>query len=234
VRTIAEVSAYAYATTDEAVWVNLYGGNSLETSLNGRPLSLTQESDYPWSGQVAIAINKWQDGEFEMKLRIPAWARSAKLHVNGQPAEAAVTPGSYATLQRAWKTGDRIQLELPMPVELMESHPLVEETRNHVALKRGPLVYCLETPGLPEGVKLSRVALSREAKYSPRYDPNVLSGVVVIETNAKINGSEDWQGRLYRPLPSATERTERIELTPYFAWANRGPTEMSVWLPLAR
>jgi uncharacterized protein len=234
VRTIAEVSGYAYSKTNDSLWVNLYGGNALDSSLNGRQLSIAQETDYPWNGKVTLTVTHWDGGEFNLKLRIPAWARSAKVLVNGQPAQAAMVPGSYATIRRAWKIGDRIQLELPMPVEIMESHPLVEETRNHVAVKRGPLVYCLETPGLPKDSKLNEVALRSEAKFTPRFEEKTLGGVVVIETDAEISRSEDWQGELYRPLHLEDAQIERIALTPYFTWANRGLAEMSVWLPLNR
>jgi DUF1680 family protein len=234
VRTVAEASGYAYGKSDGALWTNFYGGNAINTSLNGRRLSISQETDYPWSGQITLAVNHWEGGEFDLKLRIPAWARSANVLVNGQPAKGEAVPGSYATVRRSWKVGDRIQLEIPMPVELIESHPLVEETRNHIAIKRGPLVYCLETPGLPKGVTLKAVALRSDAKYTPRFDDKTLGGVVVIETDAENNPSKDWQGQLYRPLDSQRERTERIMLTPYFAWANRGPAEMSVWLPWRR
>jgi DUF1680 family protein len=154
--------------------------------------------------------------------------------VNGQAANVPLNPGTYASLRRNWKAGDRIQLELAMPVELMESHPLVEETRNQVAVKRGPMVYCLETPGLPAGVKINDVALTSNGEYKPRVDGELLGGVAAIETEAVVRPAGDWRGRLYRPLQSAGAKREKVVLTPYFAWANRGPAEMSVWLPLAR
>jgi DUF1680 family protein len=234
VRTIAEASQYAYAKKGKTLWVNLYGGNRLNTTLEGRPISIVQETDYPWSGGITIAIDKWEGGEFEFKLRIPGWCHSSVLAVNGQLVEVHLAPGTFTTLRRQWKAGDRIELDLAMPDELMQSHPLVEETRNQVAVMRGPIVYCLETPGLPEGVKLNEVALSNKAAVDPRFDSQLLGGVTAIETEAVIRPETSWNGQLYRPLQSAPARRQRVTLTPYFAWGNRGETEMSVWLPLSR
>jgi len=234
VRTIAEVGGYGYSKTDDALWVNLYGGNKLTTELGGRSLTVEQKTEYPWSGRIAIAIADWPGGEFTLKCRIPAWTDSAKLLVNGKPADEPATPGTHAAIRRDWRPGDRVQLELSMPAQLIESHPLVEETRNHVAVKRGPVVYCLETPELPEGVKISDIALSADAEYKPRYDADLLGGVAVIETTAEIRRAADWNGKLYRPLSAANARMEKVHLIPYYAWANRGPGEMSVWLPLSQ
>jgi len=234
IRTIAEVGGYAYSKTGDALWVNLYGGNKLETEIGGRRLAIEQRAEYPWSGRIEIVITHWPGGEFALKLRIPLWTGSAKLLVNGKPFDTPASPGSYAEIRRDWKPGDRVQLELSMPAQLIESHPLVEETRNQVAVKRGPIVYCLETPGLPEGVKVSEVHLPIDAELKPRYDANLLGGVVVIESMAEVRHAGPWNGRLYRPLQAAQPRTEKVVLTPYFAWANRGPGEMSVWLPIGR
>jgi DUF1680 family protein len=234
VRTITEANQYAYGVKGDALWVNLYGGNKLDTQFNGQALSIVQETDYPWSGKISVGIEQWTGGEFELKLRIPGWCHAATLTVNGQAANVPLNPGSYASLHRNWKAGDRIQLELSMPVELMESHPLVEETRNQVAVKRGPMVYCLETPGLPAGMKISEVGLASEAEYKPRFESELLGGVVAIETEAVVRPAGAWLGQLYRPLQSADSRREKVVLTPYYAWANRGPAEMSVWLPLAQ
>jgi DUF1680 family protein len=223
VRTIAETGGYAYSKKGQTLWVNLYGGNMLETTLNGGRLSITQKTDYPWSGNVDFTVDQWGRGEFELKLRIPGWHHSATLKLNGKPADAAPAPGSYASLKRQWQTGDRIELDLAMPIELMESHPLVEETRNQVAVKRGPVVYCLETAGLPYGVKMSGVYLTADVTNSvPRFDNKVLDGVTLIECEGAVVEETPWQGRLYRPLPGSKPRPANFTLTPHYAWANRG------------
>jgi DUF1680 family protein len=118
-----------------------------------------------------------------------------------------------------------------MKPQLIEAQPKVESTRNQVAVMRGPILYCLESPDLPEGVHVSRIRLPRDVEFSERYEPHLLSGVTVLECEALCVPEEDWAGTLYRPI--ANDRGERlsIRLIPYFAWANRGIAEMSVWLP---
>ena len=154
-RTIAEVGGYAYSKTDDAIWINLYGSNRLSTTLGGHPLKLSQQTNYPWDGRVQITIDECPATEFSLKLRIPGWADEATIQVNGSAASAKAKPGTYAELRRIWKAGDVVELQLPMPARLIEANPLVEETRNQVAIKRGPIVYCLESPDLPKDVRVS-------------------------------------------------------------------------------
>ena len=118
-----------------------------------------------------------------------------------------------------------------MPVRLMEANPLVEETINQVAIQRGPIVYCLESPDLPEGVRVNEVGVATATKFTPRYDPDLLQGVTVIETTVAARPSGDWNGKLYRPLQNPSERQVQARFIPYYAWSNRGQSEMSVWLP---
>ena len=230
-RTIAEVSGYAYSKTQDAIWINLYGGNKLSTTLAGHPMKLSQQTNYPWDGNVRITIDDCPSDEFSLKLRIPAWADEATIRVNGSTAGAKATPGTYAELRRRWKAGDVVELQLPMPARLIEANPLVEETRNQVAIKRGPIVYCLESPDLPKDVRVQDVAIPADAKLATRFDAKLLSGVTVIEANALAKPSGEWEGKLYRPLRGGPSREIKVRFIPYYAWSNRGPSEMSVWLP---
>ena len=118
-----------------------------------------------------------------------------------------------------------------MPVRLMEANPLVEEDLNQIAVRRGPLVYCLESPDLPGGMKISDVFLPSDMKLTARYDRRLLEGVVVLEGIALARRGENWNGRLYREFRSDDFQPLRIRLIPYCVWQNRGPAEMSVWLP---
>jgi DUF1680 family protein len=119
-----------------------------------------------------------------------------------------------------------------MPVRLMEAHPLVEETRSQVAVQRGPIVYCLESPDLPDGVRVQDVVLPADGELSARFAADLLQGVAVIEGNVIVNASESWDGKLYRPLQPGRGRQTAVRFIPYYAWSNRGPSEMSVWLPV--
>jgi uncharacterized protein len=142
-RTIAEVGRFAYGKSEDSIWINLYGSNSLDTRLaNGSRLRLVQCSEYPWDGKVQITVTECGTESMELKLRIPGWATSATLKVDGEPFAKELTPGTYASLERIWQPGTVIELNLDMPSQLIESHPLVEETANHLAIKRGPIVYC--------------------------------------------------------------------------------------------
>ena len=107
------------------------------------------------------------------------------LTINGQVSNEQLAPGSYGEIRRGWKAGDVVELQLPMPVVLMESHPLVEETRNQVAVMRGPLVYCLEDKDLPPGVAIENVRIERDAKWQVRHEANLLHGVTVLETQGE-------------------------------------------------
>jgi hypothetical protein len=114
---------------------------------------------------------------------------------------------------------------------MIEANPLVEEARNQVAIQRGPIVYCLESPDLPPGVRINDVSIPADATLTPQFEPDLLGGVTVIETDAVARTSADWSGRLYRPVAAERGRKIRVRLIPYFAWSNRGESEMSVWLP---
>lgn len=231
VRTIAEVNGCTYSMSDDAVWINLYGGSTLSTTWMDEPLKLSQVTKYPWDGDVRIALDECPETAFSLKLRIPGWAESASLRVNGTPVNSPITPGTYVGIRRRWKPGDSIELKLPMPARLIEAHPLVEELRNQVAIERGPLVYCLESPDLSNGVHVEDIIIPRDTALTARHEPGLLGGVTVVEAEAKARPSGDWEGKLYRPLNRSRERKIRARLVPYYAWSNRGPSEMSVWLP---
>jgi len=232
VRTIAESANYAYAKTDDAIWVNLYGGSALETELAaGEIIKLTQETEYPWNGRVRIIIEACGSKEFALKLRIPGWAAAASVRVNDQPADSLPMPESYFEVHRTWKPGDFVDLNLPMPVRVMEANPLVEEDLNQVAIQRGPVVYCLESPDLPPGVKISDVLIPSDINLVARYDRRLLDGIVILEGKALARPGENWNGKLYREFLPGELKPFNARFIPYSVWQNRGPSEMSVWLP---
>jgi uncharacterized protein len=253
VRTIAESADYAYARTGDAIWVNLYGGSTLATELaGGQTVKLTQETDYPWNGRIRIVIDECGTNAFALKLRIPDWAEGASVRINNRPAEnpgappsrrpsatagelageTPALPGTYLELRRVWQPGDFVDVDLPMPVRLMEANPLVEEDVNQVAVQRGPVVYCLESFDLPGGTRLSDVLIPGNIQLAARYDRRLLGGVAVLEGQALARPAESWAGKLYREYHPASLKPVKVRFIPYAAWANRGPSEMSVWLPL--
>ncbi|MEQ8848936.1 beta-L-arabinofuranosidase domain-containing protein [Botrimarina sp.] len=229
VRTLAQLGGYAYAVDDSGVWVNLYGANRLDTKVDGGRLTLRQSTEYPWEGRIAVTIDAAPAEPFALRLRRPAWATGMELRVNGDAVDAATSKG-YAVIERAWSPGDRVELTLPMPVTPMESHPLVEETRNQLAVQRGPIVYCLESVDLPDGVDIDSVRLDPGAGFTVTHEPDLLGGCAAIEAQLHAAPQPAWDA-LYRPAAAGDTRPFRARLVPYYAWGNRGPSEMSVWLP---
>lgn len=233
VRTIAEASAYAYSLSEEGLWVNLYGGNTLQTRLqDGTPIRLTQETDYPWDGTVRITLAEVPAREFSVFLRIPGWADGAGVRVNKQPVHRSLRTGQYHEIRRTWSGGDRIELTMPMVTKLMEAHPLVEEARNQVAVQRGPIVYCLESVDLAGGLDIARVALAPTVRFLSRFEPDLLGGVVVLSAQARHLEGGDWGQALYRERSAKAPSRADIRLIPYYAWGNRGDSEMTVWMPV--
>ena len=233
VRTVAESADYAYGKTGAAVWVNLYGSSVLDTRLtNGDPVKLVQETEYPWNGRVHLRVEAAGKKEFALKLRIPGWAASAAVRLNLGPVDENARPGSYFEIRRVWSAGDVVDLDLPMPARLMTANPLVEEDFGQVAVQRGPVVYCLESPDLPKGIRLSDVRVPTDIQLEARYDQRLFGGVAVLEGKALAIAPENWSGQLYHEFHPAEARPIKLQLIPYSLWQNRGPSEMSVWLPL--
>jgi len=261
IRTIAKLHGWAYSVSDDGVWVHLYGGSVLATELpDGAAVKLTQESDYPWDGRVTIRVDEAPERDLALRLRIPGWAANATVTLGGEPAGVACRPGTYAVLRRVWSPGDVITLELPMDVVLLEAHPGVKTLHNMVAARRGPIVYCLDVPLKPDDGQLWRngVYLPENVELKPEFVEDLLGGIVVLRGTALTTEGRDryveqianqpapepataaeWADALYRPfhprpLPKPESGTVPVTLIPYYAWANRGPSLMEVWIPLAR
>jgi len=232
VRTIAEAGSYAYSISGKGLWVHLYGGNHLSTRLkDGSALQLSQVTNYPWDGKVTLTMEETAGKAFTVFLRIPGWSRHATILVNGKPAGAAATPGQYAAVHRRWSKGDKITLQLPMPVTFMESNPLVEANRNQVAVKRGPIVYCLEAADLPKGVDLFDVAMPDNAGLRPVPMEIDNSHFMALTGTALLRKDTGWKNTLYREAAVHDTRPLQVTLIPYYAWGNRGQSDMAVWVP---
>ena len=153
--------------------------------------------------------------------------------MNGQPLQTNAKANSYAEVNRTWKKGDVVELVMDMPVRLLEAHPLAEEIRNQVVVKRGPLVYCLESMDMRGGGSIDNVLIPADIKLIPKKVTIEGSPVVALEGKARLISSNSWEGILYRPV-SFAGKTVDIRLIPYYAWGNRGKGEMTVWMPLGR
>ena len=227
-RLVASIGGYFYGVAEDAVAVHLYGENTAKLTVAGRPVTLTQESRYPWDGAVAIAVGVAEPTRFTVHLRIPGWCSAAKLAVNGEAVDvAAHTTEGYVAITREWASGDEVRLDLDMVPRRVYANPNIQADLGRVALRRGPLLYCAEGVDNPGGAHA--VKLPRGAKLDERYEANLLGGVVTLTVEAERETASDWDGTLYRTDPPTTERSP-LKAVPYFLWDNRGSGDMLVWL----
>jgi DUF1680 family protein len=237
-RFLASLPGYVYAQQGSTLYVNLFVKSRADVTLDsGAQLKLTQDTRYPWDGAVALTLEPAKPSRFAVNLRIPGWARGEAvpsdlyrfadkddepvvLKVNGRAVPAETKLG-YARIEREWKRGDRVELLLPMPVRRVAANELVAADRGRVALQRGPIVYAAEWPDNPEG-HVRNLVLADDARLASEFRPELLSGVAVVKAQATAL-SLDQQG-------AVTRRQQPFVAIPYYAWANRGPGQMAVWL----
>ncbi len=234
-RTIAEIKDYIYSLSDKGIFINFYGSNKLNTNLNdGTSIGMTQYTDYPWDGKITITLNKVPDKEWSVFLRIPGWCDKANVRINQKSSGMSLPPGKYYEIRRRWHAGDVIELNLYMDVKLLEAHPLVEETRNQVAVKRGPIVYCLESADLPDSLRITDIIIPSDISFRPLPCKIANSELMCLEGRALAIKNPCWQNTLYREISGQQAFSYTVRLIPYYAWNNRGSCEMTVWLPLRR
>ncbi|HET8896470.1 MAG TPA: beta-L-arabinofuranosidase domain-containing protein, partial [Protaetiibacter sp.] len=226
-RTLARFHERAASVSSNGLYVHQYGGSSIRFALpDGRNLALREISDYPWNGRIEFTVEEAAGGGMPLHLRVPGWSKDAALTVNGAPT-AIADPGGYATIDREWLVGDVVMLDLPMPVRMLRAHRLAEEATNQVAVQRGPIVYAVESADLPEGVHLEQAALRRGAVLTPV--EGEVAGARVVALEGEIAVLPPASEALYDDVDAAAVGAASVRLIPYFAWGNRGPSEMSVW-----
>ncbi len=237
VRFIPRIGDYFYAIRGDEVFVNLYGQGQARIRVSAGELAIRQDTLYPWKGQVGITVTSAPQQELALHLRIPGWARGRPLpsdlyrytdassepvtvRLNGRAVDSSEQNG-YAVIRRRWKEGDRVELDLPMPVRRVLAHEQVKEDAGHVAVERGPLVYCLE--GVDHGGQALTLILPDEAKLTTRDRPDLLGGVTVVEALGRRVTGGSFRG----------EETAALRFIPYYAWNHRGVGPMAVWIPRA-
>jgi DUF1680 family protein len=225
-RLVASVGGYFYSVADDAIAIHLYCAGRALVPLGEGPVGIRQQTDYPWSGRVKITLEPPEPRQFTLQLRIPGWARSHRLTLNGVEIAPVTVVRGYAQIVRTWSAGDEIELELPMPAERVYAHPKVRADLGRVALKRGPLVYCLEQVDNP-GAAIDLLRLPRTAPIDAQVRRDLFDGVVVLSADGE---AAQTTSALYQaePYPTAPVRLSAI---PYYAWSNRGRNAMQVWIP---
>jgi len=238
-RFLPSVPGYVYAQGNDALYVNLFIGSTADIKMdNGDDLNIVQETRYPWDGAIKITVSPEHKRKMSINVRIPGWARNEPvpsdlyrfadtvtepvvLKVNGKPIPMKLDKG-YVALDRAWKKGDVIELNLPMPVRRVVANSEVAADRGRVALQRGPLVYAAEWPDNPNG-KVRNLMLPETSKPIAQFRPDLLGGVSAVKARA-VALVYDAQGRV-------TTKEQDFTAIPYYAWANRGRGQMVVWIP---
>jgi DUF1680 family protein len=241
-RFLASVPGYVYAQSKSTIYVNLYAAGTADFKLpDGRSVKITQETRYPWDGTVKISVQPGENKSlrFTLKLRIPGWVRNevvpgdlykfsdsvnepATLRVGNRNVLPTKFDLGYVTLDRTWEPGEVFQLDLPMRIRKVTANESVTTDRGRVALQRGPIVFCAEWPDTPGG-KPRSLLLPDEQPLTTRFDPALLNGVQVIEGKG-LNVTTNSYGNITKTL-------QDFMAIPYYAWANRGPGEMTVWIP---
>jgi len=233
VRTIAEASDYMYSVNDDGLYINMYGGNILTTKLkDGTEVKLEQITNYPWDGKITIVFKETPKKAFNIFLRIPGWCTNYKMKINDWVPLVLDRKGGFAIAGREWKKGDKIEFTIDMRTTLIESNPLVEETKNQVTVKRGPVVYCLESADL-SNQNVFDVVIPSAIKLQPVSMKIDNGNIIALIGEAKMLEKNDWKNKLYNEV-NTTTKPVKIKLIPYYAWANRGKTDMTVWMPLMR
>ena len=225
-RLVASLGGYMYSHAPGELAVHLYAESAARLDVDGVPVTVHQVTQYPWDGAVALGIDPQAPAEFTLCLRLPGWCRAPAIAVNGQSVSLAdVAARGYARLQRKWQAGDRVTLDLPMPVERLYAHPGIRADQGRVALRRGPVVYCVEAVDAAAPPHL--LALPRGEALSVRHEADLLGGVATLSGTALA--LEQAGDALYR-----TEPQRRVPVpfraVPYHSWDHRAPGEMVVWL----
>ena len=225
------------ATVDDAgIQLHQFVAGTISAELAGAPVRMRLETDYPWQGGVALTIESAGERPWALSIRLPAWLRSADARVAGEPVTIDHSSGALV-VERVWSAGDRLELELEMPARFTLPHPSIDAARGCAALERGPLVYCLEQADLAEGTPLDDVEIELDGQPSLSAADGLPADIQALTTRARIrphaSPPDPWP---YAPADEA-ETTEgestTITAIPYFAWANRAPGPMRVWLPVA-
>jgi DUF1680 family protein len=233
------IPGYVYAQSGDSLYVNLFMSSKAEIKMaSNRKVGITQETRYPWDGAIKITVEPEQAGSFTMKIRVPGWARGEAvpgdlyrftdaaavspihLQVNGHEQSLALDRG-YAAITREWHRGDVVSLNLPMPIRRVVANEKVAADREMVALQRGPIVYCAEWADSPDK-HVRNLVLNRFAELRADFQPALLHGVEVIEGKAmsyRLDANHQLQ-----------HSEETFRAIPYYAWANRGPGQMEVWI----
>jgi DUF1680 family protein len=229
-RTLAALGGYFYAVRGDSLYVNLFGESTADVAVGGTRVGVAQVTRYPWDGAVRISVSPAAPARFALRVRIPGWAQGRPLPTDlyayepAAPAAWSVKVGDvdvpaaledgYVVVDRVWRAGDAVSVDLPMPVRAVRGNPLLPDTRDRVAFERGPIVFCVE--GLQSPAPLDDLGVPASATVGASFRADLLGGVEVLT----ISGAQLTEGA----APS------ELVAVPYYSWNNRGLAPMTVWM----
>lgn len=228
-RVLTSLGHYIYTPHDDALYINLYVGNSVEIPVGNAALRLRISGNYPWQEQVKIVIDSSSPVNHTLALRLPDWCDKPQVTLNGAPVTQDVRKG-YLHISHLWQEGDTLQLTLPMPVRRIYGNPLVRHQAGQVAVQRGPLVYCLEQAD--NGEQLHNLQLPRDARFSAVEGKGIFARKILLQAPGYKQTAEDAENQAlwhYDRAPSSRQ-PQVLTFIPWFSWANRGEGEMRIWV----
>jgi len=230
-RFLPALGRYIYSESPDGLWVNLFIAGQVKANLAGKKVTLRQSGNYPWDERIKLMVEVEAPQEFVLHVRVPGWAAAPDFVVNGERFSPRVVNG-YAEISRSWSNGDTIDLTLPMNIQRLEANPQVVYNRSKTALRRGPLIYCLEQ--VDQEAPLEQIVLPLDAHLEGQYTPGLLGGITLIKGQGLSCPLDDWKNVLYRTVRPANAKPVPVTAVPYCIWGNRGLGKMAVWIDATR
>jgi hypothetical protein len=232
-RMIASFSRYLYTRSARTVWVQQYVGSKATLALGPLRVAITQVTDYPWNGKIELIVEGEAGIAFTLALRIPSWCSSFTCSINGRSWEKSTVRNGYLEISRTWAGLHKVILDLSMPVLFIQADAQVKELAGKLAIRRGPLIYCVES--CDNGPDLHMLTLNGNAETSAEYRSDLMEGTCVVHARGYRSTSQPLPEQplsLYRVAdPGQSRKSVRISAIPYHQWGNREPNgEMTVWL----
>jgi DUF1680 family protein len=238
VRLLPSLPGYVYAQKDDKLFVNLFISSNSTMKIMGNDVAVEQKNNYPWDGDLKFVITPKTSLAFSLLIRIPGWAQNTAIpsdlysfenssdkkvtiKINGNPVDYTMEKG-YAVLNRTWKKDDRVEVNLPMEVRKVIARDKLAEDAGKIALQRGPIMYCAEWPD--NNGRASNIVLPVNTSFVSEYKPGMLNGITVLTTEATVVVTDEKENKVN------TVKQPFVAI-PYYAWANRGKGEMTVWFP---
>ena len=233
-RLIASLGEYFYHVAGDTLYADLFHSGQLTTTVGGKEVSIRQQTDYPWSDSVSFEFTGTSPADFDLAIRIPSWCGAPTAELAGRKLDLpSITHNGYAHVRRSWRSGERLELRLPMQATRVYADPRVRADWGKVAIQRGPIVYCLEEAD--NGPNLETVILPSETVLRETFRSDLLGGILTIAAEGQgWDGSQAQSERLYKGVgePGSSRRlaARALVFVPYYAWANRTAGEMTVWI----